>query len=615
MLLKLSLSSIRKKMKDYIVLLFGLVISISIFYMFQTLAQNKEFIEANSVISSIVFVFHVGTAILSVITLFYIFYATSFILSLRQKELGMYMMLGAKKSRVTQVMFFETFAIGLISLFIGLLVGIGLSTGIGDLLMKQLGFPADGFKPFYLPSITTTLIFYIILFLLTSIVNAAKIAKKSILEILTADGQSEPGNVKRVQTLVKTMISVILIGIGYFAFINMDKLLHFGVIISAITTTTGTYLIFNSFLPYFVQRLKQVRHINEKGLNSFTYAQLRFRVVSLSKVLGTVTMLIALGVGAMAAGLSFYINISHSVNTFYTYDVAIHHPNEADEKALEKMNLTDKLQYRYKIDDQSVYFLKDDLIKNPPLAKEDLKDEEVKRISAPLPEQEYIVSSQEEPPTVPEVWSRSFFTDFNVSSQLFADRTVLITDKERYDQFEGKEYQLLVAMTDDFLLYELQLKEIGERQKEVAQAFTGQELEMFHTKYTDYEQIKAIMTGTVFMGFFLGIAFLMMMASVLMFKILSSATTDIKRYSMLRKIGVRKPLLIKSIYKELFIVFTFPALLGIVHVLAGMIMFSFILVDPYLKIWVPITIFLIIYAIYYLVTVQLYKGIVLPKEA
>ncbi|MBK5514820.1 hypothetical protein JFT70_07070 [Bacillus sp. TH11] len=47
----------------------------------------------------------------------------------------------------------------------------------------------------------------------------------------------------------------------------------------------------------------------------------------------------------------------------------------------------------------------------------------------------------------------------------------------------------------------------------------------------------------IFMGFFLGIAFLAMMASCLMFKILSGASKDIMRYQMLRKIGVRQELL------------------------------------------------------------------------
>nr|WP_254912684.1 hypothetical protein [Bacillus thuringiensis] len=134
------------------------------------------------------------------------------------------------------------------------------------------------------------------------------------------------------------------------------------------------------------------------------------------------------------------------------------------------------------------------------------------------------------------------------------------------------------------------------------------------SKYQIYNMIYASASGTVFMGFFLGIAFLAMMASCLMFKILSGASKDIVRYEMLRKIGVRYELLAKSIYKELFLVFLFPGIVGMIHVLWGMKIFGFILIDPYFRIWLPILIFVVIYSTYYLITVQLYKGIVLPEK-
>ncbi|PDY32125.1 ABC transporter permease, partial [Bacillus wiedmannii] len=58
----------------------------------------------------------------------------------------------------------------------------------------------------------------------------------------------------------------------------------------------------------------------------------------------------------------------------------------------------------------------------------------------------------------------------------------------------------------------------------------------------------------------------------------------------------------------------FPAIVGITHILVGMNMFSPLLIDPYSRIWLPLVIFVVIYSIYYLITVQLYKRIVLPKE-
>lgn len=105
-----------------------------------------------------------------------------------------------------------------------------------------------------------------------------------------------------------------------------------------------------------------------------------------------------------------------------------------------------------------------------------------------------------------------------------------------------------------------------------------------------------------------------MMAISLIFKVLSSTSSDIVCYQMLRKIGVRHKLLTWSIYKELFLIFLFSAIVGIVHVLVGMNIFSYLLINLYFRIWVPIIMFLSIYTFYYFITVQLYKQAVLPKK-
>lgn len=73
------------------------------------------------------------------------------------------------------------------------------------------------------------------------------------------------------------------------------------------------------------------------------------------------------------------------------------------------------------------------------------------------------------------------------------------------------------------------------------------------------------------------------MASSLMFKILTGASRDVRRYEMLRKIGVRRSMLTKSIYKEISYLFIFPAIIGISHVLVGLNLFSFILAGPVCK--------------------------------
>ncbi|WP_404455987.1 ABC transporter permease [Oceanobacillus kapialis] len=616
MLLKLSLTSMRKLAKDYLVLLFGLTISIAIFYMFETLAQNKTFLEANSLISSIMFVFHVGTFILAVITVFYIFYATSFLLSLRQKELGMYMTLGAKKRKITQLMFMETFFIGLVALVIGIVLGVGLAYGIAELLMTQLDFHGDGFQALYPSSLLITVLFYVALFFLTSIVNAWRVGRKSVLNLLKSGQQQDKVKTSGFRTFIGVVFSIILISVGYYVMVNIVDFQQLGIILATVTIIPGTYLIFISLLPYLVKKLKQNRNLNEKGINSFTLGQLRFRMLNLMMVLGTVAMLIALGLGAMTAGTSFYNNIAIQASMFHANDVVVYQPNDAEKEIIADMDLTWQQEYRYKVNEEGVYFLKADLESSPPevMTFEEGADGYSPTIpEVELSEEQYGLYEEDGITELPDDWWSAVSREL-APNVMFGNREVYVYEESSYQDVQGEEQNVTLGKLEDFTDYLPQLEELNASQLVLAESYTDQEVEQIGGKYSNYVALKGVASGTIFMGVFLGIAFLMMMASVLMFKLLSSAGADVHRYSMLRKIGVRKTLLVKSIYRELFLLFLFPAIVGIVHVVVGMQMFSFIIFEPYTKIWIPLTLFIVIYGIYYIITVQMYKRIVLPKK-
>ncbi|MBC2684051.1 ABC transporter permease [Bacillus toyonensis] len=623
MLFKLSRHSMKKMLKDYMVLLIGLVISISIFYMFQTMAMNSEFTKDNSLISSIRLVFWVGAILLSFITVFYIIYANSFLLTLRRKELGMYMMLGAKKKKVAQLLFIETFGMGIVSIIIGILVGMLLASVAENFLMNGMEISAKGsYASVYTPAILVTSIFFLILFFITGIMNSIRLLRKTELELIREDETLDEVKKSKTRIIIMTVLGVLLVSAGYYFMVNIRTYAELGFIIATIVTTLGTYFIFSSLLPFFVMKIKGNKKRNEMGLNSFTYAQLRFRVNSLSRVLGTVAMLIALGAGAMTAGMAFQKNVGIMTDFSRVYDVVIHDPNDQDTAALKEMEIVEESKYKYKVDGEAVYYLRDDLTAKPPLISdrfnmETLKEPARKRVAEPLTEPVY--SALEAPeavnklPRMPKDWEDAVVREIQITHNQFNGKPVRIADEEHYKGIQGTEHTVTLAKVDDMKKYKPLLIEIDKRQKEQIEKTTGTKVDIF-TKMTIYQLTNSLMSGTMFMGFFLGIAFLAMMASSLMFKILTGASRDVRRYEMLRKIGVRRSMLTKSIYKEISYLFIFPAIIGISHVLVGLNLFSFILVDPFVKVWVPIGIFLVIYFIYYWITVQLYKGMVMPKE-
>ncbi|OTE88238.1 ABC transporter permease, partial [Escherichia coli] len=113
MLWKLSLTGIKARLKDYIVLFSGLVMASAIFYMFESMASNEAFLKSNSIISMVVFIFRFGSVLLGIITFAYILYANSFLMAMRQKDYAMFMMLGAKGRKIAQMIFIETFLVGI----------------------------------------------------------------------------------------------------------------------------------------------------------------------------------------------------------------------------------------------------------------------------------------------------------------------------------------------------------------------------------------------------------------------------------------------------------------------------------------------------------------------
>ena len=302
------------------------------------------------------------------------------------------------------------------------------------------------------------------------------------------------------------------------------------------------------------------------------------------------------------------------------YDVVIHDPNEQDTAALKEMEIVEESKYKYKVDGEAVYYLRNDLTAKPPLVSDHfdtktLKEPVRKRVTEPLTEPVY--SALEAPelakfPRMPRDWEDAIVREIQITHNQFNGKPVRIADEAHYKGIQGTEHTVTLAKVDDMKKYKPLLIEIDKRQKnKLKNNRCKSRLIYENDNLSIYEQFHE--RNNVY-GIFPRNCLLAMMASSLMFKILTGASRDVRRYEMLRKIGVRRSMLTKSIYKEISYLFIFPAIIGISHVLVGLNLFSFILVDPFVKVWVPIGIFLVIYFIYYWITVQLYKGMVMPKE-
>ncbi|MCM0583502.1 ABC transporter permease [Weissella diestrammenae] len=599
MLMKLALSGMKSRRRDYIVLFSGLIFSVAIFYMFETIAMNKAFIQSTSSVSVLPIIFHLGSVLLAIITLVYIIYANSFLLSLRQREFGMYMMLGARKNKITQIMFGETLLIGVVAIMSGLILGTGLSAIVSHVLMQALSFQSHAFTAFYVPSIVITVLFFTVLFFVSSVVNAGMLSKMKLINLLKGGKQTERKPVKKVLNWGMFGLAILLLVAGYLALYQVgtgDMKLN-GVGIALVTIPVGTYLTYATLVPRIIAGLRHRQHTIERGLTGFTYGQIEFRMTQYSRMLAVVTMLLALALGSVTVGLGFKSNADLITEKSYYYDAVLQNPNGVEKKLLSQTGAQTKYNnYRYKVVDHVVYYQVDDLMKNIPTLTANNKYKK--------PAAENLVTL-----TLTPRWEETLMQLYPYYMQAEPFEFKLV-DVNSFNQLQAEVQVTRTVKSADFNASQDIWRKIDQIEIKKNHIDSNQ----YYSRYANMNFLNELSKGTEFMGFFLGVSFLAMMASTLMFKILSGASDDIRRYEMLNKIGAQRSEMAKAIAKEIGYLFILPAILGLIHVVFGLQMFKVILLQPYYHFWIPVMLLGVIYAIYYMITVWLYRSLVLGKQ-
>lgn len=603
---KLSLISVKKRWQDYVVLLAGLVISVATFYMFQTMSLNSVFLaEIIPTVAMIGIIFQLGAVLLGMITIVYIFYANSFLLAMRKKEYGMYLMLGAKKKKIKQMMRIETLVIGSLSLVTGTVLGMGLAQVMTQYLMARLAIDSAQYQAFSPMAILVTLLFFGCLFILTSIFNGMKFSKTKLLRLLNEEAVVEKYHKNNFLTFILTLIALVLLGIGYYSMWHLMTLGIQGLVIALFTITFGTFLFFKAVFPFTINFLKNRGFFANKGLRMFTLSQLSFKASALSRVLGMVGMLFALSLGAVTVGNAFN-NYKEAFLKQFPYDLVLHDPSEETLKEVAKLKIKKEQVYHVKKVKNDFYFLGDEIQSQPILVQ---KGDNFLEVNL----QPYRKIKPGETYSYDQETNFQIMQGFGLLEDPYSpfvpDIAYHVLNQEDFNQQAGVESQILTYEVVDFKEAIPALKEIDK--------IAGRNLKEedgTSSKISMYTMIDGMVSGFVFMGIFLGIAFLAMLASCLMFKVLSGAYQDVERYDMLHKIGVKKSALVRSIAQEIFVVFLIPGVLGMIHVLFGLKMFELLLPKPYGNIGGPFILFGLLYFAYYLVTVWLYRRIVLPRK-
>ncbi|MBP3920336.1 MAG: ABC transporter permease [Bacilli bacterium] len=286
MLYKLSLKNIKKSIKDYTIYFFTLILGISIFYVFNALESQTVLMDVSSstrdLIKLMMTMLSSVSVFVSFILGFLIIYASRFLIKRRNKEFGVYLTLGMSKRRISMILFFETLFIGILSLIVGLGVGVILSQFMSLIVANMFEANLTKFTfVFSSQACIKTIIYFSIMYLIVMIFNTLGVNKCKLIDLLQSAKKSETVKLKNPILCILIFITAcIVLGRAYYmvSFDAMSLQEAKDIIKPILMGVVSTFFIFWSLSGLLLRIAQNRKKFYYKGLNSFTLRQFSSKI-------------------------------------------------------------------------------------------------------------------------------------------------------------------------------------------------------------------------------------------------------------------------------------------------------------------------------------------------
>ena len=332
MLCKIALGNVRRASKDYLVYLLTLTLAVTVFYAFNTISlqvdiagvtkQNAGMGETlGGLISGL-------TIFLGFVMGFLMVYANNFIMKRRKKEFGLYQVLGMSRGQVARIMALETFFVSLVSLVLGIILGVGLSQLMvfftASLFKTQI---ADFHFFFSFGSFMLTVGCLVAIFLVTLVFNLRVVARTKIIDLMSASRRNE--NIKVHNPWISATVFVVGLAAIIVAYARLlDQGLPYDgspegmqdFLITTVTVVIGTILFFFGLSGFLLKALQGARGMYWRGLNMVTMRQLAAKVNTVSFSMAMIAMILFLAITAVTAGMSLASVMNESVERGTPFD-------------------------------------------------------------------------------------------------------------------------------------------------------------------------------------------------------------------------------------------------------------------------------------------------------
>ena len=329
MLFKLSTRNIRKSMQNYLIYFATLILGVAIFYVFNALGSQTVMLKVSSNTEEIINLMNEAMSVVSVFVSivlgFLVVYASTFLMKRRKKEFGIYLTLGMGKTQVAKILVIETLLIGVISLVIGLLLGIGISQGMSVVTANLFEADMTNFRFMVSTSaIIKTIIYFAIMYVIVMALDVIIVSRAKLINLLYAGAKAQKNHAKNpVVCVLVFIVAAILLGTAYYKVTaGVSTISDFqGLGIQIAKGIIGTFLVFWSVSGMLLAIVKRCRRFYYKGINSFSVKELGSRINTTVFSGGIICLLLFFTICILSSSMAIRNSMNHVLETCIPVDV------------------------------------------------------------------------------------------------------------------------------------------------------------------------------------------------------------------------------------------------------------------------------------------------------
>lgn len=551
----------------------------------------------------------IGLMLLVIILLPFLYYANSFLLKRRKRELGLYSLLGLEKKHIGLMMFVESILLYIVVIIGGVVSGLVLAKLVLLLFLRLSGLPLGVTLTFQWKTLVNTMVTFGLLFGCILISSLVEVSKVRPIELMSGSkkGEKEPKFV-----VLWGIVGIVLLAAGYRISITskMNSEIFLDFFLAVLLVSAGTYFLFTSGSIMLLRLAKKNKKIYYSPNRFITISGMLYRMkknaASLSNICIFATMILITMTCTLALGRSM-----GKIESFdFPYDMVI--STRSDGVTTEAVGTEVKAlceKYKKDVVHFDVYRAYNDAltvdeerivpassnwetIYMVPLADYNKMHHTNYKLEAG--ELAVFSSGTDWHKEKIYIGDLSFdvamelqeFRPFskNIRNTLSYQKVIIAPDMETIEQIET-EIAKLCGVTDmkDYLYskrsvkYNLSVTGTDEEKQELMMEYLD-----WMQQQRGYEAHKdglegrdeyAVMNGSmIFIGIIFGIIFMMCLVLIMYYKQVSEGYEDQNSFSIMRKVGLSDEETRKTIHQQILLVFGLPLLVAVIHTFAGMFM-------------------------------------------